>query len=182
MMVSPRIAVISLVFLGSLSSASLAAENGRLSDTDGAASARAVSAGSCGSLSATNFKTDSATSASTTSSGFVDVPNSGVSFTQGGSSNGCVIVSFSGESYAPSGRLLLLQARLDSSSTASPGIVQFSGDDDENGNSKWARSHAFNFVFQSVAPGPHFVTIRYRTATSGRRVFMGKHATVIQHQ
>ncbi len=182
MMVSSKIAAVSLLFLGSLSSASLAADNGRMPDTDGGAAARAVTSASCGNLSATSFKADNATSASTASNSFVNVPNTGVSFTQGGSSSGCVIVSFSAEAFAPNGRAILLQARMDGSSTASPGVIQLSGDDDENGNDKWARSHTFNFAFLSVAPGAHVVTIRYRSATSGKRVFLGKHTTIVQHQ
>ena len=123
MTLSPKLAAFALLFMTSLSPASLAGENGRVNGTEAGAATRTVYSGSCANMTATNFKTDNSTGASTVSNSFVDVPNSSVSFTQGGSGNGCVIVSFSGESYAPSGRLLLLQARLDSSTTASPGTV-----------------------------------------------------------
>jgi hypothetical protein len=173
---------LSLLCLLGLSTAGLAGPNGRVVDTAEPAAGRGVSSGSCTDMTAMDVKSDSSTDASTNASSFVDVPNSWISFTQGGSGSGCVVVTFTGESWAPRGRVLQLQARLDSATTGAPGNVQLSGDDDEDGDGEWSRSHAFTFVFPSVKAGPHYLVVRYRSVTSGNRVYMGKHTTVVQHR
>lgn len=123
---------------------------------------------------------DSATSASTTSSNFVPVPNATVSFTQG--AKGCVIATFSAESWVPGGnRLMLMEALLDGSTVGAPGSVQFSGDDDENSNQHWARSHSFTFAFNNVSAGAHSLAIKYRSFQGGARVYLGKHSLVVTH-
>ena len=154
------------------------AEPGRISEDESRVAATAASSGSCANLTTVDFMTDDNLNASTNSTNFVDVPNANVPFTQG--ANGCVVVTFSAENWAPSNRLTLLRARLDSSTTAQPGSIQLSGDDDENYNGKWARAHSFTFVFSSVASGSHNVQIQYESWNGGR-VYLYKHTTVVQH-
>jgi hypothetical protein len=171
-----------LLSILTVSPATAAGRNGWAPLADGEAAARAVTSGSCSGLSIVKYKADSAVDASTTSSSYVNVPNTSISFLQGGSGNGCVIVTFSAESWAEYGRLIFVRARLDDAITAAPGAVQFSGDDDEDGDGRWARSRAFTFVFPAVPPGAHFVRMEYRSVTAGRRVYIGKHNTVVQHR
>jgi hypothetical protein len=147
-----------------------------------AASTRTVTGGACTDLSNVKFKTDDNPSSSTNSSAFGDISSGNVTFTQGGESAGCVIVTYSAESYAPYGRLLRIRARLDGSKVAEPGAVQFSGDDDENEDGGWSRSHSFAFVFPSVEPGEHTLNMQFRSATSGKRVYIGKQTIVVHHQ
>jgi hypothetical protein len=144
--------------------------------------ARTVKSGSCSGLTEVFYKADDDFNSTTSSGDFVDVPGTSISFTQGGSVSGCAIVTFSAESYAEFGRLLLVRARIDDASTAAPGAIQFSGDDDEDEDGRWARAHSFTFIFPSVAPGNHTVTMQYRSLRYGRAVHLGKHTTVVQHR
>jgi hypothetical protein len=175
--IAQRVTVMGSLCLATMTGGALA-EPGRITEDESRVAATAASSGTCGNLATVDFKTDDSLNASTTSTNFVDVPNAKISFTQG--SPGCVIVTFSAESWAPSSRLTLIRARLDSSTTAQPGSVQFSGDDDENNNGKWARAHGFTLVFPSVSSGSHNVQIQYESWTGGR-VFLYKHTTTIQH-
>lgn len=147
------------------------------SAADGAA--RTVYSGSCTGMTAIDYKSDSNYDASTLSASFVSVPNATFAFNQG--APGCAVVSFTTEAFAPANRVILVRARLDGATNAAPGVVQFNGDDDEDGDGRWGRTHGFTFVFPSVAAGAHSVTIEYRSGTDGRRVFIGKHTTVVQH-
>lgn len=146
------------------------------------ASTRTVTGGSCTNISNVKFKTDDNPSSSTNSSAFSDISSGNVTFTQGGDSAGCVIVTYSAESFAPYGRLLRIRARLDGSKVAEPGAVQFSGDDDENEDGGWARSRSFTFIFPSVAPGEHTLNMQFRSSISGKRVYVGKQTTIVHHQ
>jgi hypothetical protein len=146
------------------------------------AEARATTGGTCANMTKVSFKADNDISSSTSSGTFVDIPGGRVNFTQGGEGNGCAIVTFSAESYAEFGRLMFVRAQLDGVSVAAPGGVQFSGDDDEDEDGRWSRSHSFTFIFPSVSPGDHVVAMQFRSLTFDRRVFIGKHTTVVQHQ
>lgn len=172
-----RVIVMASLCLAAMSCGALA-EPGRISEDDSRVAATAASSGTCGNLATVDFKTDDSLNASTTSTNFVDVPNAKISFTQG--SPGCAIVTFSAESWAPSNRLTLIRARLDSSTTAQPGSIQLSGDDDENYNGKWARAQGFTLVFPSVSSGSHTVQIQYESWNGGK-VYIYKHTTVVQH-
>jgi hypothetical protein len=110
------------------------------------------------------------------------VPNTNVFFTQGGTSSGCVIVTFTAETFARVGRLLQVRARLDNAVTAAPGVVQLSGDDDEDGDNRWSRAHAFTFIFPSVTPGPHTVRMQFRSVFFFEPVFINKHTVMVQHR
>lgn len=175
-----RVAV-SALLLSAAAGSGLAGNNGRAPDGSQAATPQAAVSGGCTDVTKTNYKTDNEINKSTSSTGFVNVPNSSVSINQGGTGSSCVIVNFTAETFAPGDALMQIRARLDSSVTAAPGVVQLSGDDDENGNGDWSRSHAFIFIFPSVAPGWHNVRIQFRSVDSFREVTIHKHTVVVQH-
>jgi hypothetical protein len=110
-------------------------------------------------------KADSATGVGTSSETFVDVPNMSVSFKIGGTVPSCVIVSFSAYSFArlvdDVNQLLMVQATLDGTALP-PGEVQLSGDDDEDNDGEFARQHSMQWA-GPVNPGPHTVTIQFRS-------------------
>ena len=111
---------------------------------------------------------------STSSPTFVGIPEAALTFTQGGTSPSCVVVRFSGASSVITSGVSRIVARLDGVTDADPGSVQFSG---ENVGSV---SHAFEFLFPSVAPGTHIVRIMYRTNGTGT-VFVDQRTLVVQH-
>lgn len=150
--------------------------------TRDAASVRGLTGGTCSNMTEISFKADDDPTGSTNSAVFVDIPGAGLTFTQGGDSNGCVVVTYSAESFADDDRLLRVRARLDNSKVAVPGAVQFSGDDDEDEDGSWSRSHSFTFIFPSVAPGQHTLKMQFRSAVFGQRVYIQKQSTVVQHQ
>lgn len=170
-----------LALAAMLGGSALAAEhNGQESTAADRDSSRAITSGNCDGLTATRFKSDSDVNDSTSSGEFVTVHGTSIAFNQ--SAAGCVIVTFSSESYAEFDRLLLVRARLDGATTAAPGAVQFSGDDDEDDDGRWARSRSYTFIFPSVAVGNHTVTMQFRSRSFGSSVHLGKHTTVVQHR
>ena len=120
------------------------------------------------------------TGLSTTSTTYVDVPDMSVTFTAGGTRSFCATATFSAWTFATGGALMYVQALMDGTVVAAPGEQQFSGDDDENANGEWARSHAFTFVFPSVAPGAHTIKIQYRSF-DGKTVFVHRRSLVVFH-
>ena len=103
----------------------------------------------------------------TTSLTFMNLPESVVNFTQGGTSPSCVIVSFSADPIsAPqipgNPAPLTVRAVLDGVTLALPNEVDLSdGGDDGN------QARSFDFIFPSVAPGPHSVRIQFKTVSAG---------------
>jgi hypothetical protein len=172
---------LSLVCLLALGGSALAIENnGQASAAEDRDSSRAISSGNCDGLTATKFKADTDVNDTTASGSFVTIHGTSIAFNQ--SAAGCVIVTFSSESYVEFDRLMFVRARLDGAKTAAPGAVQFSGDDDEDEDGRWARSRSYTFIFPSVATGNHTVTMEFRSRTFGRAVHLGKHTTVVQHR
>jgi hypothetical protein len=175
-------AALSALLLPAAAGIAFAENNGRAPDGPQAAAPQAVVNGACTDMTKVNYKSDDNIRKSTSSTSFVNVPNAGVSFTQGGTGSGCVIVTFTAEAFARVSRLLQIRARLDNSSTAAPGVVQLSGDDDEDGDGDWARAHAFTFIFPSVAPGAHTVRMQFRSVFFFEPVTIHKHTVVVQHR
>ncbi len=171
---------LSLACLLMLGGTALAAGNGQAPAPR--AEARATTSGTCSEMTQVSYKADNDVSTSTASGVFVDVSGARVNFTQGGEGNGCAIVTFSSESYAEFDRLLLVRAQMDGSKIAAPGAIQFSGDDDEDEDGRWSRSHSFTFIFPSVSPGEHTIAVQFRSQNFERRVYLGKHTTVVQHR
>lgn len=173
---------LSALLLSAAAGSGFAENTGRAPDGPQAAAPQAVVSGNCANVTKINYKSDENIDKFTSSSSFVNVPNAGVSFSQGGTGSGCVIVTFTAEAFAPGGRLLQVRARLDDSVTAAPETVFLSGDDDEDGDGRWARSRAFTFIFPSVAPGSHFVRMQFRSPDIFGRVYIHKHTVVVQHR
>lgn len=171
---------LSALLLFTAAGIAFADNNGRAPDGPQAAAPRAVVSAACTDVTKVDYKSDDSINKSTSSANFVNVPNTGVSFSQGVS--GCVIVTFTAEAFAPGSRLLQIRARLDDSVTAAPGNVQLSGDDDEDGDGSWARSHAFTFIFPSVALGSHTVRMQFRSPAVFGSVLIHKHTVVVQHR
>ena len=114
------------------------------------------------------------TNLSTTSSTFVPLMS-----TTFKTAKGCVIVNVSGYSFATGGELLDLTASLDGS-TGLPSYTQFSGDDDENANSEWARAHSAQFMFLADHGGTHTVTVWWLSLFGGT-VFMHQPSMTVFH-
>lgn len=96
---------------------------------------------------------------STTSASYVSVAGMSKSVKM---SKGCMIVVVSDYPFAGvAGSLLDIRVLVDGA-TGSPPEVQFSGDDDENADGKWARSHSAQFVF-SLPKGPHTVDLQWKS-------------------
>jgi hypothetical protein len=175
-------AALSALLLSATAGIAYAENNGRAPAGPQAAAPQAVVFGGCTDVTKVNYKSDDSLNKSTSSTNFVNLPNGSVSFTQGGTGSGCVIVTFAAEAFARVSRILQIRARLDNSSVAAPGIVQLSGDDDEDGDGDWARAHAFTFIFPSVAPGAHTVRMQFRSVFFSEPVTIHKHTVVVQHR
>jgi hypothetical protein len=113
---------------------------------------------------------------STTSSTFVDVTDSTVSFNVGGNNPSCVTVSFSAQVFAPNGRVMFVQALLDNVVSAD-GSILFVSQSDTNSD-----AHAYNFLFPDVQPGLHTFKMQYRSQTNGQTVFINDFNLNIQHR
>ncbi len=100
---------------------------------------------------------------STNSTTFQPITDTSITFTQGGTGPSCVVVRFSAATSVVGGGVSRVQAVLDNVTMAEPGQVQFSG---ENVGSV---SHAFEFLFPSVAPGSHNLRIMFRVGVGTTR-------------
>jgi len=137
--------------------------------------------GLCTLLTQVSFATGETLGQATASTSFVNIPDMTVPFTMGGSVNHCVKVEFSAFTFAPLGELLMVRALLDGVTAGSPSEVQFSGNDDEDADGRWARSHAFNFEFKNMSPGPHTITIQFRSFFGGT-VFVHRRSVFVHHR
>jgi hypothetical protein len=120
------------------------------------------------------FKVSTGTVSSSATT-FTAIPGAVINFVQGGTGPSCVTVRFSAASSVVGGGVSRVQALLDNVTVAAPGQVQFSG---ENVGSV---SHAFEFLFPSVAPGSHNVRIMFRVAVGSHTVFVDERTLVVQH-
>lgn len=128
----------------------------------------------------TDFRTNDTLSLSTASTTYVAVPGMTKTITQGTRTRGCVVVDVSGFSWAPADALEYVSVRLDGV-LGNPTEVQFSGDDDEDGDGRWAQTHSAIFVFPNVAPGNHTVSMVFRSF-DGQEVFLHRPAMAIEHK
>jgi hypothetical protein len=119
---------------------------------------------------------------STNSTIFVDVPESTLSFVQGGSVASCVIVRFSAE-VSSKDNGLSVRPLLDVSTVALPSSVGFGGMECIPTVGCTTRAHSFEFVFPHVAPGTHLLRMQYNAAFGIADplywVHIGKHNTVV---
>lgn len=118
-------------------------------------------------------------SSQTTSTTFVNIPEAGFNFVQGGSSASCVLVRFSAETAIGTNQILIVRAFLDNTTAALPAeAVYSSGRGDDNG------ARVFEFVFPSVAPGSHLVRMQFRSffgSACPACVQIDRHNTVVQY-
>jgi hypothetical protein len=112
---------------------------------------------------------------STNSTTFRAIPGTGITFTQGGTGPSCVIVRFSAASSVTGGGISHVEAVLDQVTTAEPGMVQFSG------ANVGSVSHAFEFLFPSVAPGSHTLRMFFKVNSGGHTVYVDERTTTVHH-
>jgi hypothetical protein len=134
---------------------------------EGLATARSIDPQSvvknCGSIPKVSFAvTNGNESTSTTSTTHVDLAPLSVTFSIGGDSNTCLKVDLASMTYSAAGGPIFMRVLVDGVELA-PGEVQMSGDDDEDGDGRWSRSHAASFYSKSVAPGSHTVKVQWRS-------------------
>ena len=108
--------------------------------------------------------------------GFIDMPGVTAQFVQGGTSNGCVIVTFSAESFAPVGFGMTVRPVLDVSGRSVPADMQFAANDPDLYTARTAV-----FIFRNVTPGSHTVRMQFR-AHSTERTEIGSYSLVVQYR
>lgn len=138
------------------------------------ATAASGTSGSCGDLVKTDFRTESSL-VSTFSTSITNLANGSLAFVQGGAAAGCAIVRFSAETDATSNGGIDVRLVLESGAVARPGTVF------------WASNHSigpsvqsFEFVFPSVAPGPHTARVQWRSF-NGTRITFGYRTLTVTH-
>jgi len=125
-----------------------------------------------------SFHTENTPGIGTSSRAFVDIPNNSVNFQIPGVLPACAIVTFSAHSFATGpGEILAVQALLDGVPMA-PGAVQFSGDDDEDGDGRFSRTHSVTFVATAVAAGVHTVQMQFESE-NGFPVFLNQPTVIV---
>jgi hypothetical protein len=91
-------------------------------------------------------------------------------------------VTFSAFSFAAADdELLYVRPLLDGAIVAVPLETQFSGDDDEDANGRWARTHSMSFVYPNVSAGSHAIRMQFRSF-GGATVFIHRHTTLVEHR
>ena len=105
-----------------------------------------------------------------------------VDLTLGGHAVNSVKVEYSPVVFAAENAAVMnVQALLDRVTQCTPGDVQFSGDDDENGNGKRARARASNFVGTKVRPGTHTIKLQWRSSFRDQ-IFTHKRSMSVQYK
>jgi len=146
-----------------------------------AAAPRAAVKGRCGALNVDYAASDLMFS-TTSSATYVNIPDTQITFVQ--SKPGCVIVHYSAFVFAANAGAALMYVRplLDGAVTAVPAETQFAGDDDEDNEGRWARSHAMNFVFPNVPAGAHRIVMQWRSFVAGQTIFTHRRTTLVHHR
>jgi hypothetical protein len=117
---------------------------------------------------------------STTSTSFVDLPGMSVTFNVPGAAVTCLKVDLAAMTFAAAGAELLFMRVLVDGNEILPGPIQWSGDDDENANGRWARAHAASF-YTTVFPGVHNVRAQFRSF-GGQSVFAHARSISVNHK
>lgn len=146
------------------------------------AAGRASAVATCDNLNKRKLRTDTpATEASTTSTTYVPIAHAAQPITV--SALSCVVVTYSARAYAedgPSSEAMFVRARLDNAITARPsdgGDIAFTASDVPG----FYDAHSFTWVFPSVAPGHHTVSMEFRSAT-GDPVFIYQHTLDVEYR
>jgi hypothetical protein len=129
-----------------------------------------------------SYASNDAISAGTSSNSFVTVPGMTVNLNTPGS---CAEITFSAYPFAgnvPDPDALIEVRALVDGNVCLPGPVQFSGDDSEDADNFWARSHSYTFVctFAASHNGHHTATVEWRTVFADT-VFMHKPTMIVRH-
>jgi hypothetical protein len=163
--------------LGSLSAVGLAASDGQAEQEAARAGARRVQT-SCAKVAKVEVA-QSSVGQSTTSSAFVDVIGSTVSFNIPGSANTCVLVDFSAQGFTGSAvaNVLFVQAVRDNAIVSVDGSIQFISTDQD-----FSDAHAYNFLFTNVPPGAHTVKMQYRSNLNGTSVAINDFNMTVNHK
>jgi hypothetical protein len=109
------------------------------------------------------------TSAGTTSTSFVNVLQSGLTFVQGGSAPGCVIVSFTAV-ITTADAWMYVKPTLDGENPVDPnsGVWRVTVQD----------SRTAVFVFTNVSPGSHSLVMKFRSNNGGNVTVYNRTATL----
>jgi len=139
-----------------------------------------VTTGTCKKASNIDFAVATDGLDNTTSLSFVDVPDMSVDFVAKGN-DGCALVEYSASTFADAGNVVYVRALLDGTTVCAPDALQLSGDDDENGDGKWSRSHAFNFVCTGLIAGDHNIKIQWMGFTGGV-IYVHQRSLFVHHK
>jgi hypothetical protein len=97
--------------------------------------------------------------ATTTSTTYVKMPRTRLTFKQGGNKKGCAIVRLSAVPRAD--YIMAVRAVLDGTKIGTPGEIELEYD-----SPGYLSPRGFEFVFRGVQPGKHTVWIEWRTYTT----------------
>jgi hypothetical protein len=115
----------------------------------------------------------------TSSTSFVTLFGGTRTINVGGTASTCVVVDLSVQGFAPTAAtdtLMMVRVLLDGVSSAN-GEIQMVAESDT-----WSDAHAYNFVFPSVPPGFHTITLQFRTFFSGDTVHINDYSAIINHR
>lgn len=116
----------------------------------------------------------------TDSQSYIAVPETFISFTQGGTTASCVIVSFSGMAITfNAGNVMRVQPLLDAATPCQPQESIF----DVGVGAGNVADRAMNFVCHNVSPGAHTIRMQFRSNSgTGNSVSLWNRTTIIQHK
>ena len=117
----------------------------------------------------------STTSAYNSTATYINVPESGVNFVQGGTKPSCVIVQFFANENA-NGTGLYVRAMLDNVTPGLPNEVAPLARDSDI----YVHSAATTFIFNAVAPGFHSVKLQFRTS-GGAQGYIGTRNMIVSY-
>jgi hypothetical protein len=125
----------------------------------------------------------------TNSTAFVAMPEATVDFTQHGSQPACVIVRFSAETLGFGTTQMIVRPLLDKSvvnpgTSAVPGAAVMGGREFASDvvDTVVPLAHSYDFLFPSVAPGPHRIVMQWRVLNDKGVVYTYRHSTIVQHK
>jgi hypothetical protein len=113
--------------------------------------------------------------ADTQSQTYLNVPETTINFTQGGTQPSCVIVHFSGHTFGGTGNNLMLRAMLNNTTAGLPAELQFAANDPNLYTTRTAI-----FIFHNVPPGSHQLRMQFKS-DNGDRVEIGVHNTLVYY-